>query len=286
MRFAIGVPSDGEFADPARLVDLAVEAEAAGWDGFFLWDHLVRRRPWKAIVDPWVVLAAVAQATERIELGPMVTPIARRRPAKLARETATLDRLSGGRLILGVGLGAPDDEFARFGEDPDPRVRAAKLDEGLELLDRLWTGEPVTHHGTHHVADDVQFRPRPARAPRPPVWVAGGWPTRAPFRRAARWDGVFPIGRDAPRGTMLPSREVAELVAFTRAEREELGLPWDGFDVVVHGISPGDDADACGRLAAEYAGVGVTWWSELLDREGMSLSAARVRVLQGPLPTS
>lgn len=185
-RRGIFVAPFDELSEPGLVVDLATRAEARGWDGFFLWDHVAYREPVEALADPWVTLAAVAQATERITIGPLVTPLARRRMHQLARETVTLDRLSGGRLVLGVGLG-PDTtgEFdpSRFGEEGDPRERARLLDEGLDRLLAYWGGE---------------FSPPPAQTPRIPVWVAARWPNRRPLRRAARFDGCFPIDLPDP----------------------------------------------------------------------------------------
>ena len=168
MRFGITVPNIDGFADPAFLVQLARDAEAAGWDGFFLWDHMIYRRPWRPIIDPWVALGAVASATSSIRLGTAVTPLPRRRPWKVAREVATLDHLSGGRAILGVGLGAPNDEFDRFGEDSDARVRAEKLDESLTIIDGLWTGEPFSFEGKHFNVGEIRFLPKPVQ-PRVPI---------------------------------------------------------------------------------------------------------------------
>src|SRR5579862_8810464 len=170
MRYALDVPNFGDFADPRVVADLARRAEDAGWDGLFVWDHVThsksRRRQ---IADPWVLLTAAALATQTIRLGTMVTPVARRRVSKLAREVTTLDRLSGGRMILGVGLGAPiADEFGSFGEPTDPRELADILDESLTALDLLWSGEPVTFHGTHVHVDDVTFLPVPVQRPRVP----------------------------------------------------------------------------------------------------------------------
>src|SRR5689334_13471095 len=179
---------------------MARDAEAAGWDGFFLWDHVIL---WPTpTCDPWVALAAVALATERVRIGPLVTPLPRRRITKLARETVTLDHLSNGRLVLGVGIGLGPWEWEYLGEETDLRTRGAMLDEGLELLTKLWSGEPVMHEGRFYTCRGdkgpndptpipTPFLPRPVQ-PRIPVWVAGTWPKKPPFRRAARWDGVVP----------------------------------------------------------------------------------------------
>ncbi len=195
MRIGLNMPNFAEFADPAVAVSLAVEAERAGWDGMFIWDHInIFGEMPVPLADPWVLLAAMAQATRKIAIGPMVTPLPRRRPWVLARQTATLDRLSNGRLVMGVGLGLPaDTEFAAFGEDPDIRVRAEKLDEGLEILTGLWSGEPFEFSGQHYNVARTRFAPTPVQMPRPPIIVAGTWPRQAPLRRAARWDGYFPL---------------------------------------------------------------------------------------------
>jgi alkanesulfonate monooxygenase SsuD/methylene tetrahydromethanopterin reductase-like flavin-dependent oxidoreductase (luciferase family) len=186
-----------ELVDPNTLAELAASAEAHGWDGLFVWDHVRYRPPVRAVADPWVALAAVACATERLRFGPLVTPLSRRRVHKLARETVTLDLLGSGRLTLGVGLGSDrNDELEPFGEVVDPRERARLLDTGLEQLSAYWGGE---------------FEPRPVQSPRIPVWVAARWPNRRPLRRAARWDGLFPIELPDPDALAELSREVLEL---------------------------------------------------------------------------
>ena len=186
MRYGIWVPNFGEYAEIPKLVVLAREAEAAGWDGFFVWDHVLRSET-VPIVDPWVALAAVAVETERVRIGPLVTPVPRRRPSKLAREVVSLDHLSAGRVVLGVGLGSPPEpEFARFGEDADLRVRAAKLDEGLEVLAGLWTGERFDYEGQYHRVRDAVFLPRPIQSPRVPIWVGAFWPRK---RYRPTWRG-------------------------------------------------------------------------------------------------
>ena len=229
MKRAIFVAPFGELSEPRVVAELAQRAEAKGWDGFFVWDHVAYKDPVRLLADPWVVLAAVAMVTERVLIGPLITPLPRRRMHQLARETVSVDRLSNGRLILGVGTGSETTaEFdpARFGEEGDMRERARLLDEGLDQLVRYWGGE---------------FEPRPAREPRPPVWLAARWPNKRPLRRAARWDGVFPIDLPGPEA-------VAELVA----EVAELRGPDAGpFDVVVTN-PPGTDP-------APWAAAGATW---------------------------
>lgn len=272
-RFGLGVPNGGDFADPRKLAELAREAEDAGWDGFFLWDHVIRRRPWQAMVDPWVSLAAVATTTERIVIGPMVTPLARRRVSVVARQSVTLDRLSSGRLRLGVGLGAPDDEFTRFGESADPKRRALILDESLAALTLLWSGEAVSYRGRHVVVDDVQFRPTPVHG-RIPIWVAGGWPGGAPFRRAARFDGVWPV---ASAGGYLGVDDFADCVAAVRRFRGARD-----FDSCFVNRSPGDhDAETTDKLG-RLSQAGMTWWIDSLDDPSLPFEAHRDRVRAGP----
>jgi len=281
MRYALNLPNFGDYADVRKVAALAAEAEAAGWDGFFVWDHMVYdKRQRLPVADPWILLAAVALATERLRLGPMITPLARRRPWKLARETVTLDHLSGGRLILGVGLGTPPaDEYGTFGEPTDPRVRAARLDEGLEVLTRLWSGETVSFHGEHYRVDEVAFRPTPLQQPRIPVFVAGAWPRRAPWRRAARYDGVVPVkvAADGDLGPLTPD-DLTELLAIIRAHRPG-GEP---LEVMVDGETPVGDPEAALAVVEPLAEAGMTWWTESLAPHRGGLEQLRARVRQGP----
>ena len=278
--FAVGVPNVREYADPRLLVDLAVGAEAAGWDGVFLWDHIAREED-AAIpaTDPWIALAAIAARTERVRLGMMVTPLSRRRPWKVARETVALDVLSGGRLVFGVGLGGgAQNEFAAFGEEVDARGRADLLDEGLAILAGLWSGAPFDHDGPRLRVDGAQFLPTAVQQPRIPVWVAGRWPNRRPFRRAARWDGVFPIFEGVEGAAMPPPAALAEAVRYTREQRDG-NAP---FDVALESVSGGVDRAADAELVAAYAGAGLTWWVEKLGWFRGSLDAMRARIAAGP----
>ena len=268
MKHGVNLPN---MADPAALVDLAVTAEEAGWDGVFLWDHVtymdVVELP---VVDPWVVLGAMAQATTRVRLGTMVTPVARRRPWRVAQEVATLDHLSGGRAVLGVGLGWPaDEDFARFGEPADDAVRAELLDEGLELISALWSGEHVRHQGERFDVDTT-LRPAPVQQPRPPIWVAGMWPNRRPFARAARWDGVVPMLRDWTEAPLLRPDQVREVIAEVRRLRDD-DTP---FDVVMSGHWD--------HTAAEYAEAGVTWLIQSWNAEPGWVDQLRPLIEQGP----
>jgi alkanesulfonate monooxygenase SsuD/methylene tetrahydromethanopterin reductase-like flavin-dependent oxidoreductase (luciferase family) len=216
-----------ELFDPLVVVELARRAESRGWDGMFLWDHIVHRPPVRAVADPWVTLSAIACATERLRIGPMVTPLSRRRVQKLARETVTLDHLSRGRLILGVGLGSDNPaELVPYGEVTDPRERARLLDEGLSRLAGFWGGE---------------LEPGPVQEPRIPVWVAGRWPKRRPLARAVQWDGFFPIELPGPEALASLAGEI---------ERQRPGGAGP-FDLVVE-IDPGAEA-------AAWAQAGATW---------------------------
>jgi alkanesulfonate monooxygenase SsuD/methylene tetrahydromethanopterin reductase-like flavin-dependent oxidoreductase (luciferase family) len=282
MRFGLSLPNLGVYADVRALADLARAAEAAGWDGVFLWDslHGDPNHP-VPVVDPWVALTAIALATERVRLGPMVTPVARRRPWVLARQAATLDHLSGGRLVLGVGLGDPAaGEYGAFGEPTDAQVRAAMLDEGLAVLTGLWSGKPFSFAGAHARVREATFLPPPVQRPRVPIWVGGWWPNRAPMRRAARWDGAFP-GKLAGMGVgMLTPDEVRAIAAFIGGRRAGDGP----FDLVVAGTTPGDDPGAAAALVAQYAAAGATWWVESFGEAAGSLAGVRARIRHGPPP--
>jgi alkanesulfonate monooxygenase SsuD/methylene tetrahydromethanopterin reductase-like flavin-dependent oxidoreductase (luciferase family) len=261
MRFSINIPNFGDFADANVVAKVASEAETAGWDGLFVWDHVVHHKNnGRSFGDPWMLLTAAALATERIKLGTLVTPVARRRPQQLARQVATLDNLSRGRVILGAGLGGPiEDEYGAFGEPTDPKLLAERLDEGLHLLDRYWSGEPVTHEGRHYRVDEVALLPTPVQRPRVPVWIGGFWPHRPPMRRAARWDGAVPMFNSAKHGHIPPVDEVRDLVAYVGAQRD--GDPDQQFEIVLGGATPTDDAEAHDVLGP-LVEAGATWWDE------------------------
>jgi alkanesulfonate monooxygenase SsuD/methylene tetrahydromethanopterin reductase-like flavin-dependent oxidoreductase (luciferase family) len=264
VRFALYLANGAAFADPRLLADLAGEAEASGWDGFFIWDVIALTgdddEP-QPVVDAWVSLAAIAARTERIRIGPMVIPLARRRVQNVARETVTLDHLSGGRLTLGVGLGGPaETEFVAFGEEGGASVRAAKLDESLEALTGLWTGEPFTFEGRHVRLDDVTFSPTPVQEPRIPIWVGGHWPNRGPARRAARFDGMFPIHTEWPKRVLSP-QDCADVLTYI-GEHRTITSP---FDLVFTTTWTGDLPGSEPATVREYEDAGVTWWLQEAD---------------------
>ncbi len=258
MQHAVYLPVFGEFADAALLAALAADAERSGWDGAFTWDHIAMWFDAQApVVDVTVALAAVAAATERVRFGALVTPLARRRPQKVARETATLDRLSGGRLVVGVGLGQNEHEFEAFGEGAELAERGDRLDEALDLLTALWSGDAIDHRGRHFRAAGT-FTPTPVQRPRIPIWVAGAWPHPRPFRRAARYDGVVAmLAEPGPFDT--PPDVYRDALAFMEPWRPDPDAP---FDVThVHG-DPDLDLDRRRARVGPYAEAGVTWWLE------------------------
>ncbi|WP_216216677.1 LLM class flavin-dependent oxidoreductase [Amycolatopsis aidingensis] len=269
-RSALWVPLFDELADPLLAARLAAEAEEAGWDGFFVWDRLTWSAPVTRVADPWISLAAAAAATESVRLGPMVTPVPRYRPAQLARQTAALDRLSEGRLTLGVGLGgdAYGAEFARTGEQIEDRVRAAMLDETMDILMAAWSGQPVRHRGPHYVIDDLAFLPTPAQQPRVPVWAAGYAGLSGPLHRAACVDGYFPVEVRHP-------DQLAEIEQRIRGLRPDPTAPFDIAISLVPGVDP-----------AAYVAAGATWCMTELEPETITLDQVRGVLRDGPTITT
>lgn len=252
MQFALHVPN---FAAPDELVDLGVTAEQVGWDGLFLWDHVYGGPEFAVpMADPWAVLGALAVRTEGLRLGTAVTPLARRRPQKVAREAVTVDLLSQGRMVLGVGLGNPPQEYGAFGEASGSGVTAARLDEALDVVAGLWTGEPFSYEGEHYTVTDAQFLPPPVQEPRIPVWAACVVPHTAPLARAARWDGVVLAGMTAEGGIDPVSPDQLRTAVETIDEERGPSASIDGFDVAV--VSPGLPTGA--RLNA-YEELGASW---------------------------
>lgn len=293
MKFAVYAPTFNDYGDPARIVELAVTAERAGWDGFFIWDHLVLEAGGRLeIVDATVVLGAIAQATARLRLGAMITPLARRRPWKVAKEMATLDRLSGGRMVFGAGLGEPADlEYAAFGEDADARTRAARLDEGLTLFDALVRGERITHEGAHYRVNEARLAPAALQRPRMPVWIAASLPARAGLRRAARWDGVFPVQvparlRDGDVGASAGWPEWwPEPASFARSVAwvtDARGGVIADFDFVASGRLAGAPGGAAAARIRAFGEAGATWWFDWIDEAPGTFAASRDAVAAGP----
>ena len=292
MKHAVYAPIFNDYADPKRLVELAVLAEDHGYDGFFLWDHLAFEPDGRLeLADAMTTLGAIACRTERIRFGPMITPLARRRPWKVAKELTTLDTLSGGRLTFGVGLGEPTEiEFARFGEDPSGRVRAAKLDEGLQLIDQFLQGSTVNFDGEYFSIREATLAPRSVQHPRCPIWVAASLPARAGLRRATRWDGCFPVKVPASildntvsatewREWWLTVDDYAYVAEFIRDARGSL----DGFDLIAAGSTLDSSAAEARSQLAAVAATGATWWFEWLDDKPGHFDAARDLIARGPV---
>lgn len=284
MRFSVNIPNFGDFADARNVAAVAAAAEQAGWDGLFVWDHVLHRRhQGRPFADPWMLLTAAALATSRIRLGTLLTPVPRYRPPQLARQVATLDRLSGGRAVFAAGLGGPvEDEYHSFGDTAEPRVLAERLDEGLDLLERFWSGRPVDHHGRHYEVRDVTLLPATVQRPRPPVWIGGFWPRRAPMRRAARWDGAVPLFETARHGHVPDAAEVRELAGYLR--RHRTAAADRPFELVLGGATPPEAARAK-DVIGPLRDAGATWWDERQIQGGPgldSLPAVLRRVEAGP----
>jgi alkanesulfonate monooxygenase SsuD/methylene tetrahydromethanopterin reductase-like flavin-dependent oxidoreductase (luciferase family) len=268
MRYAVDLTGFGRYADAAVVAEAASAAEASGWDGLFIWDHL----GWIGGIpcgDPLVSLTAAAVATERIRIGFDVTPLPRRRPQVVATAVAALDRLSGGRVTFGAGLGGDSTEFEAFGEDARPSVRAAKLDEALAILAGLWAGERVDHHGPHYTVRDGHLKPGPVQRPRPPIWIGGSAP--AALRRAAAWDGYSA-------GTIADEHGNIVVGPDEIRSRVELISRGPEFEVAVVGIS--EPADHQRRN--DYREAGATWWLECVHDLRGPLPAMLDRIKAGP----
>jgi len=257
--------------DPRTAADLAALAEEHGWDGVFTWDGVAIGT--MDTYDPWVVMAAMAMRTERVRLGAIVTPPARRRPWKLGRETMTLDRLSNGRLILPVGLGTTDDAaFGNVGEPTGARARAERLDESLAILAGLWTGEPFGFAGRHYRFEPMTFRPTPVQQPRIPIWPVGAWPHERSLRRTLAWDGIY--------AQIEGPDELRQVVDW--AERAWPAATRDRrWDVVAEGNTPAGDPAAAIAVVADHAAAGATWWIES-NWESGTTETIRRRIEAGP----
>jgi alkanesulfonate monooxygenase SsuD/methylene tetrahydromethanopterin reductase-like flavin-dependent oxidoreductase (luciferase family) len=287
MQYGLNLPNGGAWGDARTLADLAHLAEEVGWDGVFLEDYIV----WQShqdvpTYDPWIALAAIALRTEHIRFGTAITPLTRRRPWKVARETVTLDHLSKGRLILGVGLGdvgdnvSTDVSFTHFGEVINARQRAQRLDEALDVLVGLWSGQPFSYQGEHYRVNEVTLLPRPVQTPRIPIWIGGGWPLKGPARRAARWDGscMYKHAYGGPWEDWTPD-DVRALKAFVDSRRGA-STP---FDIALGGRDRDADWDKERALIGSLAEAGATWWIEYIPPDVGGLGEARERIERGPL---
>lgn len=257
-------------SDPATTVEYAVAAEQAGWDGVFHIDHLIDftatdPEDHQPLNDPWITWAGVASKTDDITLGSYITPIPRRQPWQLARNLATLDQLSDGRVLLGAGLGAPWD-FEAFGESYDQQTLAERYDEALDVITGLWTGDPFSYDGDHFTVNDAVLRPSPVQEPRIPIVIGGWWPFKKPFQRAARWDGMIPqwpskfIGaswldgmsehmRDVIPEEPAHEEEVRDMVEYYTEQSDRAGEIILPVDVPA---APPDFAEFCADLGATW----------------------------------
>lgn len=261
MKSALFLPIFDELSDPRVVAGIASEAEEAGWHGVFVWDHIGYRSPVRAVADPWITMSAIAIATSTVLLGPMITPLPRRRPIVVARQVASLDQLSAGRLVLGVGIGSDGaGELSATGEELDDRARGAMLDESLSILREAWTGKPMQHVGEHYTVQDLAVLPTPVQDGGPPVWVAARYGNPKPLRRAAQHDGFFPIDLTSP-------DQLAEVVATVA----ELRGGMDGYDVAIGGRDPGP-----------YAAVGATWWCASFSPYDVTVDEVRGVLRDGP----
>ncbi|GAC1565028.1 MAG: LLM class flavin-dependent oxidoreductase [Ktedonobacteraceae bacterium] len=281
MKYGLVLPLSGIDGDVQRLIEFARIAEEEGWEGIFLEDYILY---WGSAgtptYDPWLTLTAIALRTRKIRLGMTVTPLSRRRPWKLARESITLDHISNGRLILGFGLGDKDEQsFTGFGEVIDLKQRAGMLDEGLDVLAGLMSGQLFSYQGNHYQVDEVTFLPGPVQVPRIPIWIGGFWPHKAPARRAARWDGFCPakVPDETGDGYIKPG-DIRDIKAFL-AEYRSSTAP---FDYVVGGHSPGDDLPKARAHVEAFVEAGATWWIEFVLPEPGEADQALTRIKQGP----
>lgn len=278
LRYGLYLPNFGKQASARMYVELAKEAEKNGWNGFFLWDHILEWDKHIPLFDTYSILAAIAVNTKSIRVGTSVSPLPRYKPWNLARRIATIDHLSAGRMILGVGLGVEESsDYRRFGESPEPRVLAEKLDESLEIIAGLCTGRKFSYHSGRHykIERETTFLPPPVQKPRIPIWTGGNWPNKGPFRRAAKWDGIIPL--KAP-GKLLQPSDLKEIMAFVSEQRNDM----NNFDVAVIGWTAGKDARRDSDKISSFAKAGATWWLESLYTKRDSEEKLFERIRAGP----
>jgi alkanesulfonate monooxygenase SsuD/methylene tetrahydromethanopterin reductase-like flavin-dependent oxidoreductase (luciferase family) len=283
MRYGLDMASAGPAGDPRTMGELAHIAEESGWDAVFLEDYIIwQSHPDVPTYDPWIALAAMAIRTQQIRLGTMVTPVARRRPWKLAQELVALDHLSNGRMILGVGLGdtgesiGADHSFGRFSEMQNPQQRARMLDEGIEIITRVWEGESFSFDGEFYKIRDVQILPKPIQQPRIPIWVGGGYPNPGPVRRALRWDGSCMYKQE---GHWMQPEDVRDLRERVIAERGTI----DGYDITIGGNPRWEDENKQRAYMQSVMEEGVTWWHEYIPPDVGDFDVPRRLIERGPL---
>ena len=272
MKFGLDVPTTGAYADALTLARLATEAESAGWDGFFIWDVLPSNN---ATIDPWIALTAIALQTLHLKIGLLATPLARHRPYLVAQRLANLDQLSQGRVICAVGLGHSEETFAAFHEETSQVIRAKKLDEGLEILAGLWTEDSFSYNGEYYALSSTTVLPKPVQSPRIPLWIAGGWPSRAPFRRAARWDGVALKSINVETHKWLTLDDFHACLTYMQKHRTLDAA----FEVIMSGETPTNRQQGI-DIVQPFADAGATWWVE--EGLGWTLEEFSERIRSGP----
>ena len=278
MKHGLSLPNKGDYNDIHRLVKLATLAEESGWDGFFLWDHIASGIG--PHVDPWIATAAIAAHTSKIRLGLLITPLSRRRPWKVAREIVSLDHLSGGRMVLGAGLGDfREKEFRSFGEVVDPHTRGQMLDEALEIVTGLQSGQRFSYSGSYYQFKETVFNPKPVQLPRVPVWIAGQWPNTPPFRRGAKWDGIVPLARGRAKQNFLTPSEIREIQDYLSRFRSSS----EPIDICLSGSLPGVNRSEDTARLAPYVGLGVSWWIEFIYSGSGTVKNNMERIGAGPL---
>jgi alkanesulfonate monooxygenase SsuD/methylene tetrahydromethanopterin reductase-like flavin-dependent oxidoreductase (luciferase family) len=283
MKYGLYLPNFAPWGKARAIADLARMAEDAGWDGLYMWDDCAGFDV--EMVDPWVALAAAAMVTTHLKLGALITPLARRRPWKFARETVSIDHLSAGRLVVGVGTGGGEDEWGHFGEETNHKVRGDMLDEALQVVTGLWAGQPFSHSGKHYQVQGTHFLPASLQQPRIPIWVGGIWPHRRPLARMAQWDGMFPLffSAQTPAEALAQFQQCVALVQSMRTHTTP-------FDVIALGATPLDQPYEAVQAVRPYAAAGATWWLESIapqrmgrpGEENWSLEQLLARVRQGP----
>ncbi|MFC1936630.1 LLM class flavin-dependent oxidoreductase [Chloroflexota bacterium] len=277
MKLGLSFTNRGHYGDIHTMVELAGLAEEAGWDGFFLWDHYASAK--EPHVDPWICMAAIASSTQKMRLGLHVTPVSRRRPWKIVRELVSLDHLSNGRMIFGAGLGDfVGKEFEGFGETADRKTRGQMLDEGLEIIAGLQSGEEFSYKGEHYKVGTTTFRPKPVQSPRVPIWIGGKWPNKPPFRRAARWDGAAPVHRTKGKKELFSPEETRQMADYIRKHRKD-DQP---FDLALSGILPGVSHAVNVSTLKELEKAGATWWLQFVYNGTGTLTQNWERIKAGP----
>ncbi len=256
IKYGISLIHFNELSDPETVIELAIEAEKAGWDGIFLPDHLLYdKQQIYPVTETWILLSAIAAKTNRIKIGTGVAALPRYNPWWFAKMSATLDVLSKGRLILGLGLGGPEAEFESFGEEYNLRILAQKMDESLAIIEGLWTGEPFSFSGKHYTVKEAAFLPKPTQSPRIPMVFGGMWPTKKPFIRGARYDGIMPIHKNFPQD--LTVDELRQIISIVEENRETD----DSFEIMIFGTGFFNPEKRIEQIE-QYIDAGITWWLE------------------------